>query len=73
MASTGENPFGKPQVFVEGDFADFQGRTYSVHPDGKRVLLKVLPFERTSREIRIHTDLVADLRRLEDESAVRAR
>ena len=33
------------------------------------VLLKVLPPDRTAREIRVHTDLVAELRRLETEAA----
>jgi serine/threonine-protein kinase len=59
------NPFGAPKVFVEGNFAQFPGRTFSVHPDGKRVLLKVLSNEQTSREIRVHTDLLAELKQLE--------
>jgi Tol biopolymer transport system component len=68
-----ENPFGTAKVFVEGPFAEFNGRTYSVHPDGKRVLVKMAPTEQTSREIRVHTDLLAELRRLESAAASPAR
>jgi hypothetical protein len=64
-----ENPFGTPKVFVEGQFAEYPGRTFSVHPDGKRVLLDVLSNEQTSREIRVHTDLRAELKQLEAAAA----
>ena len=65
VARSGDNPFGAPHVFADGQFAEFSGRTFSVHPDGKRVLLKVIPTEQTSREIRVHTDLIAELERLD--------
>jgi Tol biopolymer transport system component len=68
-----QNPFGTPKVFVEGPFAEFTGRTYSLHPDGKRVLVKVLSHEQTSREIRVHTDLLAELRRLESAASAPSR
>ena len=65
VARGGDNPFGTPRVFADGPFAEFSGRTFSVHPDGERVLLKVIPTEQTSREIRVHTDLIAELKRLD--------
>ncbi|HTJ24410.1 MAG TPA: protein kinase, partial [Gemmatimonadaceae bacterium] len=65
VARGGDNPFGTPRVFADGQFAEFSGRTFSVHPDGKRVLLKIIPTEQTSREIHVHTDLIAELERLD--------
>jgi serine/threonine-protein kinase len=65
VARSGDNPFGTPRVFADGQYAEFPGRTFSVHPDGKRVLLKVIPTEQTSREIRVHTNLIAELQRLD--------
>jgi serine/threonine-protein kinase len=65
VARGGDNPFGTPRVFAEGQFAEFPGRTFSVHPDGKRVLLKMIPTDQTSREIRVHTDLLAELKALD--------
>ena len=73
VARGGDNPFGTPRVFADGQFAEFSGRTFSVHPDGKRVLLKVIPTEQTSREIRVHTDLIAELKRLDAARSTRQR
>ena len=71
VARGGDNPFGTPRVFADGQYAEFSGRTYAAHPDGKRVLLKLIPTEQTSREIRVHTDLIAELKRLDAAGSIR--
>jgi hypothetical protein len=49
---------------VEGDFADFSGRSYSLAPDGRRLLLKLGGEPFTTTSIRVVMRWPGDIRSL---------
>jgi hypothetical protein len=56
---------GLPVEFISGRFANIPGFSYSVPPDGERLLVMLRPPDETASHIRILRDLASELHKAE--------
>ena len=64
LTGDGRQPFGDPELFLEGDFLDVPGMEYAVSPDGERLLLLKGPSETTTTTLNVILNWFEELKRL---------